>query len=104
MKANPLQTPAQVAAKTLPVDPLSQAIRLALRAELDSLRDELVEALTERQVPQLLDGAALAQALDVSAPIIKRLIDEGMPHVVVGTVRRFDLAKVTSWLETRGAR
>ncbi len=85
----------------VPADPLTTAIRAAVRAELDGLRDELVEALTERQSPQLLDGPALAVALNVSAPIIRKLVDQGCPHVVVGTVRRFDLARVTAWLESR---
>ena len=84
-----------------PVDPLNATIRSAVAAEIDRLRDELAEVIAARPVKRLIDRAELCQSLGVSAPIIRRLEDEGMPMVRLGEVRRYDLDHVLHWLETR---
>lgn len=44
-----------------------------------------------------------AQAFDVSPATIDREVAEGMPCIVVGSSRRFDLDAVRAWLEAKAA-
>lgn len=58
--------------------------------------------------PTLLTPAALQLALTISKPTLRRLVEEGLPHVVVSrgphrARRRYDLARVVAWLEARAA-
>lgn len=48
-----------------------------------------------------LTQAALAEALDISIPTLRKLIDEGMPHMLVGDYKRFDRQRVFDWLHER---
>lgn len=82
-------------------DPFTTAIRAAVAAEIDRLRDELVEVVAARPAKQLLDGQELGQLLQVTAPTIRKLREEGLPHVTLGTVRRYDPDAVLAWLTAR---
>jgi hypothetical protein len=52
----------------------------------------------------LLSPAELARALHVSPATVGRLDGEGMPHVIVGTRKRYALDACRSWLAARGSR
>ena len=52
----------------------------------------------------LLARSGLALALGCSVATIDRMDREGMPHTIVGRTRRYDLASVRAWLNTRQER
>jgi hypothetical protein len=82
-------------------DPFTTAIRAAVAAEIDRLRDELVEVVAARPAKRLLDGQELGQLLQVTAPTIRKLREEGLPYVSLGAVRRYDPDVVLAWLTAR---
>ena len=49
----------------------------------------------------LLARSALALALGCSLATIDRMDRDGMPHTIIGRTRRYDLAAVRAWLDTR---
>ncbi len=52
----------------------------------------------------LVNAPTLLDHLSISRPTLERLIDEGMPCLVLGPrSRRFDLDAVESWLADRRA-
>jgi excisionase family DNA binding protein len=68
---------------------------------LDDLRALLSEASANAPRPALLTTEALAHELSTSTDTVRRLRDQGMPYVRVGTAPRYDLAAVRAWLERR---
>jgi len=82
---------------------LDQALREAVRAELATAIDQLAEMVAAQPVRKFVDGAGLGLALDVSAPIVTRLVREGMPHIMIGACRRFDVAECVAWLRSRSS-
>jgi hypothetical protein len=86
-----------------PADPFTVALRGAVRAELESLRDDLLEVIGARALPRYIDRGELSQMIGVSAPTIRVLESQGMPTVhVTADVRRYDPDAVRQWLATRG--
>jgi hypothetical protein len=77
-------------------DALLETIRAAVRAELKEHA-----ALSSQLSPEYVDRSGLARELSVSLPIVDRLCREGMPYVTIATVRRFRVAAVREWLESR---
>ena len=78
--------------------------------------DVFVERVTERvlegiaeilrdpsQGEHLLDEAGVRQVLQCSQPVLRDLLEAGLPHVTVGQMRRYRRATVFSWLEAREA-
>ncbi len=87
----------------VPTDPLTLTIRAAVRAELEALRDELVEVCATRALPRYIDRSELCQMLGVSSPTIRQLEAAGLPMVhVTADVRRYDPDAVRQWLAGRG--
>lgn len=84
-----------------PIDPLSAAIRTVVAAEVDRLRDELIEVFEARPGKKLLDGQGLGQLLQVTSATIRKLRSEGLPYVTLGAVHRYDADSVLSWLAAR---
>lgn len=80
---------------------LDQALREAVRAELAVALDQIAAIVAARPIHKLVDGTGIAQALDVSAPIVTRLVRDGMPHVMIGACRRFDVDECVAWLKSR---
>lgn len=86
-------------------DPLTVAIRAAVRAELEPIIEQIIEAAGARPLPRYLDRSELSRMLAVSAPTIRALEAEGLPCVRLGEVRRYPLegpAGVLVWLASRG--
>jgi hypothetical protein len=80
-------------------DPLTQAIRAAVRVELTAL---LADFAPPASKPALLSTKALAVELDVCGKTIARLCTQGMPCVYVGDrVPRYVLSDVLAWLKSR---
>jgi excisionase family DNA binding protein len=52
-------------------------------------------------VDRLLTPAELAAHLRASERTVARMVADGCPSMLVGKRRRFDLAKVTAWMEER---
>lgn len=52
----------------------------------------------------LLTPQALCAQLSISYRTYARLVRAGMPHVLVLTARRYDLAEVVVWLRARAPR
>ena len=80
-------------------DPILDAIRQALRAELSEFLKDFAPAVSK---PAFLSTEALAKELDVCTKTIDRLRAKGCPFVLVGdNCPRFDLADVRAWLKSR---
>ena len=54
-----------------------------------------------RGLPRLLTLPEVADALQVSAKTVRRLVARGFPHIRFGRVLRFDPADVHRWLVAR---
>jgi phage terminase Nu1 subunit (DNA packaging protein) len=67
-----------------------------------SRHKETPRSLTTSQ-RRMLTKRELAEFFAVSTKTIERQVAAGMPSLVVGGQRRFDLSKATAWLEARGA-
>lgn len=63
----------------------------------------LSSADTRSRPAPLLTPKALCVQLSICPRTYSRLVRAGMPHVLVLTARRYDLAEVTAWLRTRSA-
>lgn len=83
-----------------PPDPLS--LRPLIAAEIDRLRDELVEVVGARPLQRLLDTGEIGQYIGVTSQTVRRLRDEGMPHIRLGETYRYDINAVRQWLTSRG--
>lgn len=88
LKAEP-----SMALVVLPAEALSDLVTRAVALALEN------EA---RPTFGLHDRASIAQALNTSTATVDRLVRQGMPHLLVGEARRFELPTVLEWLRTRG--
>jgi len=85
----------------VPSDPFSAAIRAVVASEIDRLRDELAEIVSARPAKKLLDTNELGLLLATTPATVRKLIGEGLPHVTLGAVRRYDPDAVVAWLSAR---
>lgn len=77
--------------------------RLAVTLTVEELRElvrvEVAAALDAQQPPSdWADQEGIAAHLGVSSPTVKKLTENGMPHVYVGSHRRFSRRAVDAWL------
>jgi len=81
------------------------AIVVIRPAQLDEIRDRLdllVELTSDwRAAPALLTARELAQSLRCSVVTVGRQVAEGMPCLMLGSERRYELQSVIAWLRTR---
>lgn len=64
-----------------------------------ALADVLCDALPQRtERAGLLTSDELCESLKISRSKLDTMISDGLPHVMVGSVRRFDLAEVVAHL------
>lgn len=82
-------------------DPIVDAIRTAVRAELALAIDEIAAIVANQPIKKIVDGEALSRAIDLSAPTIAKLRGEGMPVIRTGAVYRYDLDDVIAWMKSR---
>jgi len=61
-------------------------------------------AVSTAATPSVCTKRECAMALGVTTATIDRAVRNGCPMEHVGTLRRFDLAKVRAWFESRGRR
>lgn len=50
----------------------------------------------------MLNKKELAKELNISESMVNKLLAQGMPHIKVGVVVRFELIDVIRWLKERG--
>ena len=50
----------------------------------------------------MLNKEELAKELNISVPMVNKLMRQGMPRIKIGTAVRFELAEVVKWLKERG--
>lgn len=101
--ANAALKPDETPAAMVPVhDPLSMAIRAAMRAELEPIVNQLLEVISARPLPRLLDTGEIAAHLSVTTATVRNLRAQGLPTIMVGSSPRFDVAAVTAWLSSKG--
>ena len=75
---------------------------------VERVTERVLEGIAEilrdpSQGEQLLDEAGVRQVLQCSQPVLRDLLEAGLPHVTVGQMRRYRRATVFSWLEAREA-
>jgi excisionase family DNA binding protein len=57
----------------------------------------------ERDIEEYLSTAGLMHVLEISRSTVYRLMAKGMPNIMVGSVHRFPIEQVLTWLkETYG--
>lgn len=84
-------------------NPLDELLRTIVREEVRAaVAEQLATLAPPSEPPTLLDRKGLARALVCSVATVDRMVREGMPHVLLGDSRRFDLPVVKGWLATRG--
>jgi hypothetical protein len=88
-------------AEAVPVDPLSAIIEAAVDRAIERRWESLLEVVASKPQKRLVDAGELAVALDLSVPSISKLVRDGLPHVMAGACRRFDVDVVMSWLAAR---
>jgi len=55
---------------------------------------------SEREIEQYLSTAGLMDVLEISRSTVYRLMAKGMPNIMVGSVHRFPIEQVLTWLKT----
>ena len=50
----------------------------------------------------VLNKEELAKELNISVPMVNKLMRQGMPRIKIGTAVRFELVEVVKWLKERG--
>lgn len=83
--------------------PLVAALRTLIAETLREVLDEYDLGGTANR-PEYIDMDALCQTLSTSRPTVRKLIEEGLPHVVLGDHKRFRMADVHAWLTERSRR
>ena len=58
-----------------------------------------METQLEQQKEQYVSTQGLMETLSISRTTINRLVKKGMPHIWVGSVRRFPISAVVEWLK-----
>ena len=90
-------------------DPIGEALARVLAPMLEPMiKRAMLETLAEIQAAEpparlLHDAREVGAALDVSRATVYRLVDEGLPYVLVGDTRKFVLDDVMAWLKARTA-
>jgi excisionase family DNA binding protein len=54
---------------------------------------------SEREIEQYLSTGGLMNVLEISRSTVYRLMAKGMPNIMVGSVHRFPLEQVLTWLK-----
>lgn len=52
----------------------------------------------------MLKKTELAEKLNISVPMVDKLMREGMPRIKIGKSVRFDYEEVVRWLKEKGER
>ncbi|MBI2988102.1 MAG: helix-turn-helix domain-containing protein [Deltaproteobacteria bacterium] len=60
-----------------------------------------METQSEQRRDEYVSTAELMDALSISRSTVNRLVKRGLPHIWVGSVRRFPLTEVVRWLKGR---
>jgi len=55
----------------------------------------------EKNTERYLSTGDLMDILSISRSTVYRLMDQGMPNIMVGTVHRFPMTHVVDWLENQ---
>ena len=58
-----------------------------------------MKGIEEKQVETYLSTGELMDTLNISRSTVNRLVNRGLPHIWVGSTRRFPLAEVIKWLK-----
>lgn len=60
-----------------------------------------MKGIEEKQIDTYLSTGELMETLSISRSTINRLVKRGLPHIWVGSVRRFPVSDVIAWLKKR---
>lgn len=52
-----------------------------------------------KNIEQYLSTGELMETLSISRSTINRLVKRGLPHIWVGSIRRFPLQEIIKWLK-----
>ncbi len=58
-----------------------------------------MNAEQEKHMERYLSTGELMEKLSISRSTVYRLMDKGMPNIMVGSVHRFPIIQVVGWLE-----
>lgn len=58
-----------------------------------------MKGIEEKQIETYLSTGELMDALSISRSTINRLVKRGLPHIWVGSIRRFPLQEIIKWLK-----
>ena len=60
-----------------------------------------MKGIEERQTEQYLSTGELMDMLNISRSTVYRLMEKGLPNIMVGSVHRFPRDQVLTWLKAR---
>jgi hypothetical protein len=84
-----------------PLDASMSSAAYALIDVVHAVVNELRAQLEAEPRAAYVDDRGAAQALDTSVQTMVRLAREGAPHLIIGEGRRWDMARLATWLEAR---
>ena len=64
---------------------------------------EVERVAGDRPPVKFLDTSGVCQMLGISPPTLRKLIEEGLPCVRIGELKRFDPDAVRAWLNARAS-
>jgi predicted aconitase len=99
LPANDLRHSVSAAAPA--VNALQLEIRAAVAAELAPLVAMLEEVVSTRQ-SDVVDTNGLCAHFDFSPPVVRKLINAGCPHFLIGEMKRFSITAVSKFLGRNG--
>jgi excisionase family DNA binding protein len=66
---------------------------------MSALTNILMNKDIERDIEEYLSTAGLMHVVEISRSTVYRLMANGMPNVMVGSVHRFPIEQVLKWLK-----
>lgn len=60
-----------------------------------------MENYSDQNRDRFLSTSGVMETLSISRSTVNRLVKKGLPHVWVGSVRRFPVSEVIAWLKKR---
>ncbi len=96
---------AELGGETFGADPV-EAIAARLAEAVAKRVSQLVREASGETLQRgaLLTPAEVRAFLNVSRPTLEKLVREGLPHVSIGTDRRYNPGEVITWLKSRSSR
>jgi predicted DNA-binding transcriptional regulator AlpA len=102
-----VKKPSHATAEAVKSFSTSDPLYLIQHSTLAEVLSEVLPAIVAEAIagcpaePEYVDSAAICQKLTISRSTLSRMVLEGAPCLRIGDTRRFRLADVIAWLQSR---